>query len=389
MQKRTMSSRLILLFFSCAIFAHSTHLYSYFFDIKPLQEILQENSAITHIPCSEPQHFSFKKHPFSMGNKFHPDQGNFAPTFILKIPNGIAHGPLGWVLIHNNFIKEMIWKNLEWVLGHVKNLNTLNPVHVSGNVVVLGQPAYMNYYHMLSEVLCRLALVEKANIPYDKVYIPLDHPFYKGALELWGLKKEQIIDTFDETFCIQADTLILPSLVSNTDHGIVLFTCYPRKDLLLYVQQKLLNAALQKPSTTNYSKRIFISRQDAPQRKISNEDEIFALLQPLGFERYTLRPLPVAEQILLFHNAEVIIGIQGSSLANCMFCKPNTKIFEIFQTLNDSTIGHLAEIFDLQYFPIKTQEFILNYNQATQIQEQAIPLIFIENLIETLTAEEK
>ena len=378
----------VLLLFSCTILTHSIHLSSLFFDIKPLSEILQENSTITYIPCSDKQPFSFKKHPFFMGDKFHPYQGTFNPTFILKIPNGIAHSEYGWVLDHNHFIQEMIWKNLEWILDYVHDINTLNPAYISGDVVVLGQPAYFNYFHMLTEILCRLALVEKANIPYDKVYIAQDMPFLKGAFELWGLQEDQIIQPFDETFCIQADTLILPSLVSNTNHETILFSSYPHKDLLLYVRQKLLNAALSKSKTPAYPPKIFISRNDAPQRKMSNENEIFALLEPFGFKKYILSNLPIAEQILLFHNAKIIIAAHGASLTNSMFCQPKTKVFEIFQTLNDSSLAHIAEICNLQYIPIKTTEFITDFNEATQVQEQDIPLIFIENLIAMLQSEE-
>ena len=323
-----------------------------------------------------------------MGDDFHPCQGNFDPTFILKIPDGTAQGQYGWTIIDNTFIREMVWKNLTDLLPYVYDMHDRTPCHIAGTVVVLGQPAYMNYYHMLSEVLCRLALVEKTNIAYDKVYIPQIHHFFKEALELWGLKKEQIINTFNETFYIQADTLILPSLVSNVDFGLKLFSCYPNKDLLLYVRQKLLNAALKKQLPITYPKKIFISRKDAPFRKISNEDAIFALLKLLGFQRYVLDTLDVTEQILLFHHAKIVIGTQGTSLANCLFCKPNTKVFEIFQSLNDSTISHVAEICDLKYIPIKTMEFSKNYGEALLVKEAEMPLDTIQQLICELQTEE-
>ena len=44
----------------------------------------------------------------------------------------------------------------------------------------------------------------------------------------------------------------------------------------------------------------------------------------------------IDEQIEIFSNAEKIIAPHGSNLANIIFCKPGTEIFEITPTFRDN-----------------------------------------------------
>ncbi|WP_232823009.1 glycosyltransferase family 61 protein [Oceanibium sediminis] len=74
---------------------------------------------------------------------------------------------------------------------------------------------------------------------------------------------------------------------------------------------------------------MLISRADAPTRKISNEDEVFKALQPLGFERIRATDYSHAEQVSIFRNAEVIVGAHGANLANLIFASPGAQVFEI------------------------------------------------------------
>lgn len=348
-----------------------------FFQVTSIAHLIEQCPQVTYQKCSDRIDFCYEQHPFYMGDEYHPYKGCFEETFALTIPQGRAHSCYGFVLIDNHFIKEMIWKNFECHLQLVQNIEDQNVYKVSERVAVLGQLAYFQYYHWISEVLCRLAMLEMNNITYDKLYIPQNCSFMKETLELWGIKKEQIIEPFGATYCIQADELIVPSLVSNVDFGLKWFSCYPRKDLMEYVRDKLLKGALLKNTSYQFCNKVFISRKDAPRKKIINEDDFFVLLQKQGFEGYELSKMSVTDQILLFYNAEIIVGAQGTSLANCIFCKPKTQIIELFQKLNDATISYVAQIFNLDYTPIKTVEFDMNYNNA--FADTEISLDIFEN----------
>ena len=75
--------------------------------------------------------------------------------------------------------------------------------------------------------------------------------------------------------------------------------------------------------------RIYVSRADATVRRLVNEAEVVATLQPLGFEVLTLTGMPVAEQIARFAEAEIIVGPHGSGLTNLLFAARRAVVIEL------------------------------------------------------------
>ncbi len=80
-------------------------------------------------------------------------------------------------------------------------------------------------------------------------------------------------------------------------------------------------------------KRIYISRNDARLRRVRNEERIVSILKERGFERVTLRGLPMARQVQHFRQAEAIVGAHGAGLAHTAWCMPGTKVIEFFPAL--------------------------------------------------------
>ena len=76
--------------------------------------------------------------------------------------------------------------------------------------------------------------------------------------------------------------------------------------------------------------RIYISRNDAPARKVVNEDEVISCLKEFEFEIINLTQHSFLEQARLFSEASFIVASHGAGLANLVFCKSGTQIIEIF-----------------------------------------------------------
>jgi hypothetical protein len=76
--------------------------------------------------------------------------------------------------------------------------------------------------------------------------------------------------------------------------------------------------------------RVYISRNDARLRRVSNEDRIVPLLEARGFSRVILKGMPVAAQVRLFQEAEAVVAPHGAGLAHTAWCAPGTKIIEFF-----------------------------------------------------------
>jgi capsular polysaccharide biosynthesis protein len=89
-----------------------------------------------------------------------------------------------------------------------------------------------------------------------------------------------------------------------------------------------LPVALQEEK--DFPEYIFISRKDSRLRNVTNEDELFALLQKYGFKSYELSKLSFPDKIRLFNKAKVVVSSSGAGLTSLFFCRSNAKVVEFF-----------------------------------------------------------
>jgi Glycosyltransferase 61 len=83
--------------------------------------------------------------------------------------------------------------------------------------------------------------------------------------------------------------------------------------------------------------RIYVSRNDAPTRRLRSEDALIDSLSKIGFTPLLLSNMPLHQQIVAFRRAECVVGAHGAGLTNI-----------IFDGIN-STKRHLFEIIGSQY----------------------------------------
>jgi hypothetical protein len=328
------------------------------FKIVPLHEILQKNSHIKYQKCFGPVNFEFSPFPLS---SLVPHKGCFKECFILEVPQGSVQGHQGFVFFNELLPQEMVWADQYYQYQNIPKIEQQNIQHVSGTVAVIAQPGSSNYCHFFNEILARLAMLEMHGMEYDWLYVTRDAQFVKDALRLWGVDESKIISPTDKNFSIQADTLIVPSLVLNTNNGFRHTGVNAHPYTLRYVREKLLSSVVGKIDNSQFCRRVFISRRDAPSRRITNEDKIFELFKTKGFERYDTGKMSAQEQIALFAQAEVVVGEHGAGMANILFCKEGTRVIELFQSLIDTSFWFPAQIFNLNYTPINTLRINPNY----------------------------
>ncbi len=99
---------------------------------------------------------------------------------------------------------------------------------------------------------------------------------------------------------------------------------------------KILKKFINPQTNKEFSKKIYITREDSNYRKIINEGDVVTLLREKGYKVINPQLYEIDEQIEIFSNAEKIIAPHGSNLANIIFCKPETEIFEITPTFKDN-----------------------------------------------------
>ena len=75
-----------------------------------------------------------------------------------------------------------------------------------------------------------------------------------------------------------------------------------------------------------------------------NEEEVFALLEPLGFEAITMDGRSIGEQAALFASAAVIVATHGAALANLVFSRPGTTVIELMGTNTASPVFAIPRV---------------------------------------------
>lgn len=281
-------------------------------------------------PAHTGEHLLRTPPPTHLDADLHPEfvrefQRASPPTFVAEIPSGRVWGDAGSIVTPSNtLIRELSpefradWRDF----AIVKQTYLLPPKRVAGKIASLAAPSGQAFGHWLFDVLPRLAILEKAGFALDDI----DGFFVNGTrkryqsrmLEMLGIPEEKWIPA-ESTPHVEAGTLIAPSVVGLTGN-------YP-KWVCEWLQKKFLPFAKPPPSA---GRRLFISRANAPARRIANEDEVFSALAPDGFTRVILEDHSVDEQIGLFANAEFVIAPMGSGNSAAVFCKPGTRFIETY-----------------------------------------------------------
>ncbi|MBD1846783.1 glycosyltransferase family 61 protein [Cyanobacteria bacterium FACHB-63] len=188
--------------------------------------------------------------------------------------------------------------------------------------LLTGGSGNYNYYHWLYDVLPRIKLCESV-VDIDEVdhlLVPdLCYRFQSETLNLLSLKNSLISSAKVQHLC--AEQLIV------TDHPNPDFANPPR-----WIINWLRETFLPKANLDlKFNQRVYIERGDSVNgRRLLNEHQVFAFLEQQGFSRYRLSDLSVLEQICLFHQAEIIVGVHGAGFTNLTFCRSNTKVIELF-----------------------------------------------------------
>jgi hypothetical protein len=117
-------------------------------------------------------------------------------------------------------------------------------------------------------------------------------------------------------------------------------------------------------------RRLFFSRGGSKIRRLLNEDALFEIAKAHGFERFEARADNHAEQVRSFSEADIVIGVHGAGLGNLAFCRPGTKMLEIFpENFTKSTYLWVSRHIGLDYHWIVGGPG--DYDQAFSLDETA------------------
>lgn len=265
---------------------------------------------------------------------------------------------------HNENIFKDISTRYEFNVDQESDFRSL-----SGKSVLLSMDSAANYFHWLCQVLPRIDLLRQHRVnlsEIDNFLIPSIKPkFIKESLNYFGIKDSQLIYQTENTDYIFSD-IIVP--------------CKPNRNIHISNWSiDFLNNEFLVPK--KFNKKIYIHRDSSNGRNIFNEEEVYTLLDSLGFVKVELENFSIQDQASIFNDADVIVSPHGASLANLVFCRKGTKVIELFNSSYFSPLyWNMSNIKDLDYYYIQSEGEVFSPPED-KIQSIKIDLSSLKSII--------
>jgi len=174
------------------------------------------------------------------------------------------------------------------------------------------------YFHFLIEFLPRI-IESKIAFPEIEVMTTSDQPnFVYEALALVNVpvqKTDELILNLEFVF-VAEETQRLSQKVSHRS----------LKDLQVPIETMFPIEA----SRNCIELRLLLTRKGQPRYSKELERELFTPLIEIGFLVVDPRELSLAQQILLFRKATVLVGFHGGAMSNMVFMPERSQVFEIY-----------------------------------------------------------
>lgn len=227
-----------------------------------------------------------------------------------------------------------------WLLTYKK---IRRPKPLAGSVAVVATPLGAGYAHWLMEELPRLLALGSDAGGAGKIMAHVAQPF---AREAWaramhGWQGEVIEPARLAHYA--CEELVVPSVPGPEGR--------PTPEMVQRVTK--FAAAWGEAGASPRGERIYVSREGARRRRVSNEAELWAQLERRGFGKVRLEELTWVEQIEAFRGAKVIVAPHGAGLANLAFCRAGTTVVEFFnRSYVNGLFWQLAALKELDYRPV-------------------------------------
>lgn len=244
--------------------------------------------------------------------------------FVLELDQGLVVGEYGAVITGDGMLDYETspyfgingWREHPVFLRPV----TPRPQHVAGTLLNLtARGTTTNYYHFLFDALPRYGILREAlpDTQVDSVLVPHRTRYQQQLLAMLDIDAQLLQPSAGLAW--RADRLLVPST--------------PNHELAApaWVVDWLRRTFRPTPSESQARRRLYVTRGDQRNtRRYVHERALWPELERRGFERIDPGSHSVQEQIDLFDAAEIVVAPHGAGLTNLVFCRPGTKVVEMF-----------------------------------------------------------
>lgn len=322
-----------------------------FVDRRQLRDRASKNGSYWAVNPGNEFHYSETHEDF----KFSKPVGSYSTgqDFVCALPDvSILGGEPLFFSSDNKFILEctkdnrkVLKKRLErirylallsqYLAGPVKELDYVFPL-VRYNY----QPSYYHWWVEDLSALRRLRYYEEQTGLNPTILIEHDPPSWiTESLAVLGFEEDRIHE-YENEF-VRCKELILPSFNHHVPEDF-----RPNSEDYTWLRETA-RSNVSESGGYHTNSRLYISRELADQRRVTNRAEIMDVLRPLGFELVKLETKSVREQVRLFANAEIIVGPHGAGFTNVLFSDdalvvefmPKNRRLAFFRNLCQ-TLGH-------------------------------------------------
>ena len=276
-------------------------------------------------------------------------------------------------------------KNSVLYLGTPKKIKYIKKPIFS---LLSGGAAKNNFAHWFLDTIPKIYLFKKA-FPKAKIknlLVPsLKYNFQRESLKLLGFKKDNIYDA-------KKFKHLRSNLIYAASHPCNFFPeKVPRWNILFIRKTFLKYKNLKLPKF----ERVYIDRDQTKILKTNNLDkfklmrvllngeDIKKFLKEYDFKIIKPEMFSLPDQIAIYNNAKVILGLLGAAMYMTSLCKKNSNIIEIGPEKGSNEFLRISKFCETKYFQIKLKP-IIDPGIYTQQGILNCPINKIENIFKLI-----
>ncbi|MDA3890631.1 MAG: glycosyltransferase family 61 protein [Salinivirgaceae bacterium] len=163
--------------------------------------------------------------------------------------------------------------------------------------------------------------------------------FHHQSIELLGIKKLEVLPMNGYLF---VEKLLMPSYTAPTGNY---------NDKLIKEINSFLFSNVEFSTKPKYDK-IYLSRKQAPRRKVLNENEVEKLLTAHGYKCLCFEDFSFKEQVGLAGQCSSLISLHGAGLSNMLFMKQGSIVLELRMKGDQQNLCYysLASALSINYY---------------------------------------
>ncbi len=174
------------------------------------------------------------------------------------------------------------------------------------------------YFHWLADVLPRLfAARDLAATVALLLPSNCDQEFIRASLQLFDLAGIEYIHPHE--VCV-TEHLVLPELATQSGS----FNDALMRELRDFI---LDSYGIDRRSSPN--RKIYVSRSRAAKRRITNEEEVIAVLRDFDFEIVRFEDHPFEQQVRIAAETKYLVSNHGAGLTNMLFMPEGGRVLEL------------------------------------------------------------